>query len=62
MRKMKPDLTWGGRLCPKDPKHGTLIGMDDGTYVCPHSDHTRESDGPIPAKGNYVFTAKEVES
>ena len=60
MKRMKPDMTWGGVVCPTNAKHGTLIMLPDGKYHCPHSDHVRESDGPISAK-EYVFSAKDVD-
>lgn len=28
------------RRCPGNPEHGIVLGMRDGGYHCPHSDHT----------------------
>lgn len=28
------------RRCPANPDHGIVVGMRDGGYYCPHSEHT----------------------
>lgn len=60
MRKMKPDMTWGGWTCPTNEKHGTLVMLPNGSYHCPHSDHTCKSVGEVNAK-EFTFSREQVE-
>lgn len=59
-RKPKLDMTWGGAVCPVEPKHGTLILLDSGKWHCPHSAHVR-CNGQVIEASAFIFDSKQVQ-
>ena len=58
-RKMAPDMTWGGYVCPTEKSHGTLVMLPSGSYHCPHSAHTCKSAGVIEGKA-FIFAQNQI--